>query len=328
MKFTDLFRFKKPEPTDTYSIEHQNENWDIVEQEMTNIKNEHLPLDGGTLTGNSIYFADGYGRVHSDQNVTQIEHFDTKKDNNNRRQFIVNGSNKTGKDTIVLSEWKNGVQKLYSIYGDHYIPTADKFEAITYGANRITIQENDDLNNYLECGCYACANYGTAQSLKNSPVDDAFTMDILSGTGKNDKITTDIYSYIIQSIRTITGEQYYRQVYSRPNEKDIIYENWKKIITNNDMVIIEGTETVTISEDVAIGTIIVPYPDGFTKDNCTILNVMGKNLGYNNLDEYDYYCQIGYDVFVQLKDEGTSIQFMYEPGTHTVQYKLSLYKYK
>lgn len=31
MKFTDIFKFKKPEQSDTFNIEHQNENWDNVE---------------------------------------------------------------------------------------------------------------------------------------------------------------------------------------------------------------------------------------------------------------------------------------------------------
>ena len=105
-------------------------------------------------------------------------------------------------------------------------------EAITYGTNRVHIQENDDLNNYLEVGCYACLINDVARTVENVPAAKAFILDVLSSTGACDKIDTSAYTYIVQDITTLDGERYYRKVSSSPETSSVVYGNWERMITS------------------------------------------------------------------------------------------------
>ena len=340
MNSTKNYGLKKPEVHEYYDVNVQNENMEIIDRELKDAKDVTDQIKSGSLAKNGLYLADGYGRVYSDASVTQVEQFKYKKDSNNRRQLIVNGVDKKGASAIVISDWENGKQELFSVYGDHYIPTPDKFgaesmsalpditnsttllatikayynagiksgrffspdnvpdnpesnwsfgieffdcgrsivlvrayktqvymtyyrqinvetgeylydwvcgfntgnkptpnvvEAITYGTQRAFINENEDLNTYFICGGYKCINNSTVGSLKICPVDTAFTLDVLSGTGATDRVDVTLYSYIVQFLRTLSGEMWYRGVNSNASDKSIVYGEWKQVATHGSI---------------------------------------------------------------------------------------------
>lgn len=106
--------------------------------------------------------------------------------------------------------------------------------------------------------------------------------------------------------------------------------DWENIENKPEspLKVLEGTRVVNVSEDVTTGEFTISYPQGFIKDNCVVLSVNGKNLGYNNLGDYSEFCVAGAEVFTQLTSSGVKITFMYEPGNHNVSYRVTLYKYK
>lgn len=131
-----------------------------------------------------------------------------------------------------------------TLYGRYYDPSDGwtKWknvggDAITFGTDRIVINENDDLNNILTCGCYKCTGSGVAATLKNCPTAIAFTMDVVPGTGDHVGVTDATkYQYILQLIRTMDGDEYFRKIYTRPNESDIVYMDWRKVLNSGDCV--------------------------------------------------------------------------------------------
>jgi hypothetical protein len=81
-----------------------------------------LPLTGGTLTGATLGLNNGNGNITADSSQTKIE---TKVDSNNYRVFgIVNNSAASNvKDAVQLIDRTNGIEKGYSIFGDHNKPS-------------------------------------------------------------------------------------------------------------------------------------------------------------------------------------------------------------
>ncbi len=79
-----------------------------------------LSLTGGTLTGKSVYFNNGNARITGAQDYIQLDVFDSSKDDENKRQLVLNGKNTTDlKDAVVLTTLENGEQSTYAIYGEH-----------------------------------------------------------------------------------------------------------------------------------------------------------------------------------------------------------------
>lgn len=100
----------------------------------------------------------------------------------------------------------------------------------------------------------------------------------------------------------------------------------EQFVFNDNFVVLEDDDRVSIGTDVTTGRRIIPYPEGFTKDNCIILNVMIKGIGYNNYGEYDDFYEATNES--QLKDNGIALNFMYESGPHEFSYRIALYRFK
>lgn len=110
--------------------------------------------------------------------------------------------------------------------------------------NREEIPENDDLNNYLEVGCFYCV---AASTIANSPTDIAFTMDVVSGMGIHTEVTKE-GGAVIQRILTCSGMEFTRTV----SEKDgaIVFGEW----TCKLNVVVVDTKPTAGAD--------APYPDG------------------------------------------------------------------
>lgn len=245
MKTTKNLGLKKPEATDFYNVEDFNENMDTIDEEMQKLSAESMaslpdiPTTTTILDTVKNYYANGIksGRFFSPDNVADnpeknwsfsIEFFDC------------------GRSLVLVKAYKTHMSKAYyrqlNIETGEYLyewvcdyntgnkPSFSDVEAITYGTHRVQIQEGDNLNDYINVGGYACINNDASSTLLNSPIQVSFTLDVLSGTGLNDKVETNVYSYIIQHIRSIEGEEYFRRVYSNPETDAIIFADWQKVI--------------------------------------------------------------------------------------------------
>ena len=362
------------------------------------VAGNYLNKAGDTITGNGLYMADGFGRLYTDENVTQIEHFTNKKDNKNRRQLIVNDVSRKGESAIVVSDWENGEQRLFSLYGTHFKPTPQDIgsesmsaladigtntsiketiknyyakgvksgrffstdnvsdnpeanwsfgiefldcgrslvlvrayktqvyatyyrqlnvetgeylydwvcdfntgnkptpadvECVTYGTQRILINENGDLNNYLNCGGYKCINNTTVETLKNCPVNMAFTMDVLSVTGATDKLDVTLYYYIVQTIRTLGGEMWYREVNSNASNGSIVYGEWKHVATHdtvpvNNNILINSNFANPINQRGNDALSVLPSVGAYTIDRWKASNIsLTLNNGYITAKSFD-----------------------------------------
>lgn len=86
-----------------------------------------LPIEGGTLTGKSIYYANGQARVLGDTNRIQFETYNTAGDTNNRRILHIRNSNHSESgvaDALALYDVVSGEQTIYKLYGEHNPPPA------------------------------------------------------------------------------------------------------------------------------------------------------------------------------------------------------------
>ena len=97
-----------------------------------------LPLTGGTLTNKTIYFDNGNARLSGGQDYMQMDVFDSPKDDNNRRKFVLNGNNTDLKNALVLTTRVNGEQKNYNIYGVHNKPTSYDVGAVSKNGDTMT----------------------------------------------------------------------------------------------------------------------------------------------------------------------------------------------
>ena len=81
-----------------------------------------LPIEGGTLTGKTVYLDNGNARVTSGQDYVQMDVYDTPKDDNNRRKLVVNGNATDLSSAVVLTSVLNGEKQNYTMFGKHNKP--------------------------------------------------------------------------------------------------------------------------------------------------------------------------------------------------------------
>lgn len=82
-----------------------------------------LPIEGGTLTGKTVYLDNGNARVTSGQDYVQMDVYDTPKDDNNRRKLVLNGNATDLSNAMVLTSVVNGEKQNYTMFGKHNKPT-------------------------------------------------------------------------------------------------------------------------------------------------------------------------------------------------------------
>lgn len=137
---------------------------------------------------------------------------------------------------------------------------ADKDLTLTLILQGTEIPKDADLNTveYLKIGVYTCKFYGTAISLKNCPVNNAFRMEVYSYQSSNTDdsiLTTAEYVYRLRKIIKLSGEQYYQYVYSAAEEGVFTYGDWYYIPTTkatidttdtNGSIVTNGNESTPV----------------------------------------------------------------------------------
>lgn len=129
---------------------------------------------------------------------------------------------------------------------------ADKDLTSTLILQGTEIPRDADLNTveYLKIGVYTCKFYGTAISLKNCPVNNAFRMEVYSYQSSNTDdsiLTTAEYVYRLRKIIKISGEQYYQYVYSAADEGVFTYGDWQYIPTTKATIDTTDTNGSTVT---------------------------------------------------------------------------------
>ena len=135
--------------------------------------------------------------------------------------------------------------KLYSNLNKNI---ASNYWCFKYGT---VIYANEDLNNIVKFGNYYCQVNVNAETLKNCPTKDAFTMKVYSSVGSGAD------NYIAQELTTYKGRKFLRCCGG-----DKVWGNWGKIVLNSDLSIINNstlvTSTVPSGITTAIRTITIP----------------------------------------------------------------------
>lgn len=107
-------------------------NGDIFVRASTNSGSNWTEWDkkfsakGGNITGTVMYLGDGFGRFIANENQLQIEAWNTKGDDSNRRLFTVSNSKYKGNkaEALLFTDRVDSVNYTYKIYGEHNKPTA------------------------------------------------------------------------------------------------------------------------------------------------------------------------------------------------------------
>ena len=92
--------------------------------ELKDALTQYLPLTGGTLSGESLYLAEGYARLYGSSGVASIMSSNSKDNSDNRRSLeVFNSGNKAlVKDAVQLVDRVNGSSTNYKIFGTHNKP--------------------------------------------------------------------------------------------------------------------------------------------------------------------------------------------------------------
>lgn len=108
-----------------------------------NLDEKYLSLAGGTLTGQEIWFKDGYSRVYGSSAAVQLENHDgTTKDSKNRTGIAIKHAN-TIDNCIQFFRTVDGTTNNYKIYTQ---------QNITCGTSALTASSSE-----LNSGCiYLC----------------------------------------------------------------------------------------------------------------------------------------------------------------------------
>lgn len=108
----------------------------------------------------------------------------------------------------------------------------------------IRIPVNSNLNDYIEPGNYCCIANSDAETLENTPINTAFTMQVYNSTGARDKLGK--CTYITQELRAfnILNGIYIRRIdnYNDKNE----WTEWVRLFTTDGGTL---TNNLTIERD-------------------------------------------------------------------------------
>ena len=314
-----LCRLKSNEPATTVICEADIE----YEYGRTDAAAQALDAYGEALSSgiNSIPLRNNYGNVdfgNDLDNWTRTGMYNTTSETTNvpvgdgwGTVFVVSGILDSERTMQIYYAWNFEKGKVFSRARDwdgSWTPwRAFSTQAITYGTDRIVISENEDLNNYLEVGCYKCTQNDIAATLSNCPVTTAFTMDILPGTGSHSKID-DLtqWQYLIQRITTMGGGEYYRTINSDATTGAISYGTWRYVLNNTHIVNnFETTEEGFAADAITVAVLNTKLSNHFeiseaTLSSCTLATAIGLLLA--NASEKGTYsgrfkCSSGWFTF-------------------------------
>lgn len=121
--------------------------------------------------------------------------------------------------------------KVDNAYSDDNKPTHSDLGFAPIDNQRTDIPNGSDLNSteFQTIGSWRATTVAVATSLVNCPVQVAFTMDIVAGTGYHNAVSTNS-GYIIQKIQTNEGEQWFRRIYAGSTGLNIA--DWTKVMTS------------------------------------------------------------------------------------------------
>ena len=142
------------------------------------------------------------------------------------------------------------------------------------------IPENADLNTteYLKVGIYTCKFQSTAITLKNSPVNNAFRMEVFSPQSSNisDGIETSTgWVYRLRKIIKLSGEQYFQLVSSGAEAGNFTYGDWYYIPITKATIDTTDTNGSTITNGDASTPVYIDSTGKFA--SCTGVYSDSKN---------------------------------------------------
>ncbi len=119
-------------------------------------------------------------------------------------------------------------QKLGGQLPEHYAKENNSWSL----SGGIEIERNTDLNTLRNVGNYFCGSNSIAESLKNSPTNQAFTMKVMRHDLGDD--TPDIIQ-IVLGFRAARPTEEYRRLIQKPSaEGQLVFGNWRKTINSSD----------------------------------------------------------------------------------------------
>lgn len=148
---------------------------------------------------------------------------------------------------------------------------------VPYGTT-IPASANLNTTTYLKVGNYFCASNANAGTLTNSPVTEAFMMQVytpLSTTFDNE--TTGTWVYRIRKLMTYTGHEYIQYCYAGATANSWTYGAWSKTARTSDITLSTLGVTATAAElnildGITATTAELNYVDGVTSNIQTQLN--------------------------------------------------------
>lgn len=235
---------------------------------------------------------------------------------------ITDGVTKDSDDLIT----SGGVYDYVSSWEGALADKADKDLTSTLILQGTEIPKDADLNTveYLKIGVYTCKFYGTAISLKNCPVNNAFRMEVYSYQSSNTDdsiLTTAEYVYRLRKIIKLSGEQYYQYVYSTTEKGVFTYGDWQYIPTTKATIDTTDTNGSSVTNGDASTPVYIDSTGKFASctgvysdsKNCIpksghTTSVTGYNLGSSTKQfntAYTRYIDTASGYNLRLKAAGT-----------------------
>lgn len=203
---TSNYEFNKPEQNDFYDVDVQNENWDKVDEELSE-------FDDSGVTEDIKSFPDFLSKFVTGNKVAI-----TLRNLKAGLQFVLHAGQivnncVTDNAGLPLSAAQGKVLK--DLYTQLYSEMGTKFSL--FGGNEIP--KGADLHTYLTTGNYYYPQTATIGTLSNCPMNEAFRLKVTA------PITNKNGSYILQEYTSFTGKSAagvaydpYNNVWGKPTE--------------------------------------------------------------------------------------------------------------
>lgn len=98
----------------------------------------------------------------------------------------------------------------------------------------LPIYANNDLNDFVTVGSYACRLNYYVPSITNKPdgIAHAFRLIVMNLLTAQPTVTSDTWQYFIQILISIDGEIWIRNFFSRNPATSVSFTAWKKVNTS------------------------------------------------------------------------------------------------
>lgn len=187
-------------------------------------------------------------------------------------------------------------------------PNDQIIDHLITNTGRQDIYANGNLNVYTYCCRLKCMENATAATLSNCPTREAFTMDVVSGMGVHTELVEgQPYESLLQKIVTITGNEYFRSVYTNGSGR-ISFGDWKKNVKDNESLKIVDLGAAPIQHNVLEFDFFIGEQDrGDGTVEKTFLNQVSK-------DPVDLGVFASGTSFVEGLFEGHTVSFYWASG--------------